>query len=792
MSYIGVNPQRNLRRFTSTKPEDSYPEQAKNDIKLLSFSRNKLATPFGSYIYRIQKYPGDLDLVEEFTECCDVESVVTQFEKALKKTVKEINKKRLHYFSEVKAGLDNRYDVDIGEMENGTYFPSPQLAEITHQLHKENLLSDEDHDIIQFILSKKEVLGANEYDTIFYIFREHRILRWTDKEILDGKKILPGNRVMKLKDALTYKSPVKIDMIAEENGKLVEVTNFLQLAYEQEGEIYNVNINLEEDHDIPTQLPQEIEKLYFSDMFYSPFKMIKRMYSLARHNQDVELLNKVIPFVSSNTSMLYQIKSEIDTIILIIEKMKSFPKKLIFNQLDNAKIRLATVLELSDDDLETINNLIDDINLEENKKEKIPLLKNLKKYIVAHINLQTISYLQKVGLNPPPNQYLPPRHTYDINHVRGIAENPENPYKKYLHIVENMQSSGQGGYNVYYPTENHYPNFLQDPESIRKLSERIINNPGFHQQLNQEQLNFERSNREPAPAELYPPISGAGSRQGAWWSAYLRRYRKDNKENPFINYPQFVAITEGISKYDYNKINKKIYDSIDFLEDEKQIKPRGYEINEEFDFDTKPVKQSSKYEFLEEELRKCGIRTDNLINIVGRNGNIPQPSYSIPIQSHIPQPPPPPPLPVASLTPEEREEMVKRREQGKKKVESMVRIKSPQEAMLEELRNKIPPKAEGICGGYGNDYANGYRMPLYMSQNLPTYGIMQNEMHLHPQTASSYASDYYGRGYGYGPSLKPPHINYAPLVVNGELVYSINAGCNDCGLENFRGKKNKI
>lgn len=93
MSYIGVDPHKDIRRFTELKPRESYPETALNEIKLLSFSRDKLADPFGSYIYRIQKYPGDIDLIEKFTECCSLDDAITKFEKSLKNVVRNINKK---------------------------------------------------------------------------------------------------------------------------------------------------------------------------------------------------------------------------------------------------------------------------------------------------------------------------------------------------------------------------------------------------------------------------------------------------------------------------------------------------------------------------------------------------------------------------------------------------------------------------------------------------------------------------------------------------------------------------
>src|SRR5689334_24463389 len=113
MTYLGIDPYKKLSRFTSLKPESSYPEETMQNIKLLSFSKNKLAQTFGSYIYRIQRFPGDVDLIEEFTECCTLPQVIAKFERTLKRIVKKILKMRVHYYSEVKAGIDIRYDADI-------------------------------------------------------------------------------------------------------------------------------------------------------------------------------------------------------------------------------------------------------------------------------------------------------------------------------------------------------------------------------------------------------------------------------------------------------------------------------------------------------------------------------------------------------------------------------------------------------------------------------------------------------------------------------------------------------
>src|SRR5580698_2744175 len=106
----------------STKPYESYSKDQMENIKLLSTTKHgNLAVPYGSATYRIQKYPGDLDLHEVFKGNESVDGVIKKFEKVLKKIVKDISQHKIHYFSEMKVGLDNRYDVDLGEIHNGIF-----------------------------------------------------------------------------------------------------------------------------------------------------------------------------------------------------------------------------------------------------------------------------------------------------------------------------------------------------------------------------------------------------------------------------------------------------------------------------------------------------------------------------------------------------------------------------------------------------------------------------------------------------------------------------------------------
>jgi hypothetical protein len=404
-----------MKSYLSTKPIDSYPKTLIKDMYMISFFPDEMATPFGSYIYKMQKYPGDVDLLQEFKECCTVDQVINKFIKELHRVVKDILSSKMHYFSEFKAGLDHNYDIDIGFLKNGIYHYGDNLKDKSLILFQKKLFNQEEISKIIYIIDNN-ITNGDAYDIIYNIYRERRILRWTAKEILQSFKIVNG-KPKTLYESLFDETHVKIDMIALNNGRFIEITNFVGLTLDDgSGNLEYINIDLKENHDIKIQLPVEIEKLYFSNYYYSPFKMLKRVFSLSRNKRDNAILEKVIPIVSGDISLLYQIKSEIEVILRIFEITNNPPLKTIITELDNMKNRISTVLLIDDAKQEKIYEVLDKIIYEVlDKKNIVTLLELLNKlYFKPLINFNTIIELEKVKLNPPTANLLPPIISYAL------------------------------------------------------------------------------------------------------------------------------------------------------------------------------------------------------------------------------------------------------------------------------------------------------------------------------------------------------------------------------------------
>ena len=406
---------KNYNEIVSVKPyPEGYTQEILNNIKLITVGKDELNNIFGSVMYRVQPYPSDIDTAQTYRKNLNVNKLIIQFSKNLKETIKNIIDKEYHYITEIKIGLDDRYKYDIGTLRNGLYRINRELRKYINVLYDNKLLGDEEFfiikNLVKSIINRGGFGNQNEYDTIYNILREHLILRWKPEEVLRGYKILTGNKKITVEEALGYITAVKIDMITIINNRFIEVTNFL-LLIDKDNNIINLgehyDNNIIRELSIRT-LPQEIEKLLFSDYYKSYFKACKRMWALARIIEDTYIISKVTPFIKGSISYLYMLKSEIDTIILLCEIVKNPPINKIKYAIDNIKYKLNNIMAVNSDELlkyiNMFNNYLNNPNID--------ILKDLVDRMKDIINYKSINYLKLNGLLPPPPEYLPDDRKY--------------------------------------------------------------------------------------------------------------------------------------------------------------------------------------------------------------------------------------------------------------------------------------------------------------------------------------------------------------------------------------------
>lgn len=413
-------------------PSD-YTDLELEKMHLVNFSEMDSITPFGSYSFKLP-YPGDIDLFEDFSGCCNLGEVVNKFANKIKEIVQifiSMPKSEHDYIIEFKIGLDTRYDIDIGTLIETVYTPNPELMFNIDRLHKNGLLSDAEVINVENTL-KNHGHDSIGYDIIFNLLREHRILRWDLDELVNGYKRLPGGKKISIEEALLIKTDLKIDIVTQINHKFIEISNFIRLILRKEdnspGYVINLGYLFTQDNIsmlFEDTIRKAIEKLFYSQIYYDYMKGVKRIFSLAYHFKDNLMLEKILPLLSSYIASLYQLRSQINAILYIMEYYDGdSPFDEFARELNAMKLQLVEYTELSD---EIINELQEEIEISiilSNKKNYNAFeeqLENITKKLDGIINERTMNYLIEKEVYPIACHYLPAILSY-TNHCRGIPE----------------------------------------------------------------------------------------------------------------------------------------------------------------------------------------------------------------------------------------------------------------------------------------------------------------------------------------------------------------------------------
>lgn len=443
-SISSIYPQ--LHKLLLIKPKESYPYFVQDEVERLTFDKHHPADNFGSYVFRGQKYSGDIDITEDVRYHKET-TTVSIFIRKLKATLRDLDKN--HLFSEFKAGLDHNYIFSIGDLKNGIFTPDADIEENLSQRYQLKLFTDEEYDTMMKALqivrkTRNTTLHEMAYDYIYDVIRNRFVLRWSKDELLESYKILSDGSKYPLAKALRDDTIVKIDLISLINNKYVEVTNIISLQYDpndnpdDDEHFEAINIDKRVIHGDPMGLQKEVEKLYYSNKFYSPFKACKRIYSVMRKLKVYDgLIKQLAPIIRGEISLLYQIKSELEAIVVAL---KLSPTKYHLEhanlQLQDIKGRLNYVLDITNDQIKNFSEEIDHMTDNNIISEKIDLIDHLGKDIKTIIQFLTIQKMNHNRFNPFPAQYMPPSKTYDRTKIRKPTDEPTNVFKEFVESLK--------------------------------------------------------------------------------------------------------------------------------------------------------------------------------------------------------------------------------------------------------------------------------------------------------------------------------------------------------------------
>lgn len=334
----------------NTKIREGFSNSVKKAIHLVSFDPDIL--PVGSFFYKINKYPSDIDILERTYGCCSLDEAVNQWAKDIQEKAIDIYMERQngYYLADFKAGLDD---------------------------------------------------GAQD-----------PIIRWKlDELIAMNKKTTSGYRT--LSDALKDHTLVKMDIFAPISGRYVEVSNIFYLI---EVDKYGNETHLFPWKNYADALKHDIKKFSSEEFFNPMkvlkrmwvLARIKKDKDMLRKispifNSDASIIYQVAGDISTLIDMLKKIQDP--PYEYIFNEISEFKDRL---SLANLEFDEATVFNLID---YITNNMITGETLSIYLKKINDILKKyLNIYTIEYANNKKIfpitqEYMEGGGY--PTENYLP-------------------------------------------------------------------------------------------------------------------------------------------------------------------------------------------------------------------------------------------------------------------------------------------------------------------------------------------------------------------------------------------------
>ena len=214
-------------------------------------------------------------------------------------------------------------------------------------------------------------------------------LRWNKHDIKKGTKIMNDGRVITFQECILMKTTFKMDVVKNIDGVFTEFSDN-----------YLIKLGIESNffpHDISINHLKNALKHSYDDYFYTCrnlFKGLKRAFSyfLTSPGKNEDILKKMLAFFNSPVGKMYQLKSQLDTLILMLENESGFRSPKIADIHHNIKLILSELEPLPTTNIKS--NLQKAIN-SKTKKQLIKLLTKSKEDLFIIVNQITADFVLK-------------------------------------------------------------------------------------------------------------------------------------------------------------------------------------------------------------------------------------------------------------------------------------------------------------------------------------------------------------------------------------------------------------
>jgi hypothetical protein len=375
-------------------------------IKMVTLDPRMPPYLIGSFKYIVHEYPGDIDMnyTYDYDGAGGIVGAGKDIAAKLAAVAQNIKARKDIYLGDFKAGVDKRYEVDIGHINPTSgklagYKPAQIRARILSIKEKGLLTADEADVWFRAVIDEPSII---EYMDLEATIKKKYVVRWSLDEMISQKKHLPNDFMLRLEEAVTQKSIVKIDIWARLQKRFIEVTSFYYLRYKNtQGKLTPINI----EHPWGS-MSYEMNLLADIHHYSNPdlgkfMKLSKRLWLYAVLKKDEHLLHALYPLFGSGAAKMYQIIGEVETIENIMEKIKRPAMKDILENMEDWKARLGTVTNdiLPGHIAHEIFTRINAVLMSKKKEDIMKTLDYVGDRLNFYINNYIVQYLKKSRVN---------------------------------------------------------------------------------------------------------------------------------------------------------------------------------------------------------------------------------------------------------------------------------------------------------------------------------------------------------------------------------------------------------
>ena len=317
---------------------ESYPSDAAAILKAMSFGDGMMLV--GSMSLRSQVYAGDYDGYEVVKESGAEKTVLTRLVKRFQEMIRTLQKMENVYIGDIKAGVVSKWKIIPTEAKIVDGKVVGYSAKEAHAAVARCL----DDGIITAAEAKKINASLTPTLTPFKFLElrqtlKYHVVRWKPADVLSGTKKLADGSTMTLAEAFTTPGIAKMDVIGLVNNS----------RYTDFSVIYQFRIGDKILNDEPLKIDQSLkENIIGLKEEGNYFKVLKRMFALAKFQGDTVALEELHNVLNSDLGRLYQIAGDIGTLKDLLENHPDAPLDKVRFEVDQFIGRLSNLYTLKD------------------------------------------------------------------------------------------------------------------------------------------------------------------------------------------------------------------------------------------------------------------------------------------------------------------------------------------------------------------------------------------------------------------------------------------------------------